>query len=483
MYNGKSGERKAIQSVELIFDSGDEFTNRATFRRIMTNIKDAEAEERLLEKEYRRRKANEHINDLISNSTLHGLHFCFDKRHFIRRICWTLLILVALGLLVQKLYESTTHFFSYPFSTTTTIKYEEDMLFPAVSLCNLNDMRMSVMNGTKLHKAIQKGNILALDGKEYTDTIRKANHRLEDMLKVCKIKGTPCSVKNFTQFNHNQGDRCFTFNSGHIGHKLIRVNNTGLQHSLEMVIDIEHHDYYPDTQHSGIHLILHGQDETPVKMQGIMLSTGFATYIKVTKRKVINLPYPYETNCGKLALKYFKGYSKHLCWLEKLTETVVTTCGCKDWFMPGDHRVCSLNESVSCMWPVWTDFDKNKRYDCPVPCVIDTYKPSISTAVYPSNNQADMISKKLNLAGSKSENREWVRDNYLKFYIYYEELSYELVEEKPSYSLFSLLGNIGGLLGLFLGSSVLTYFEFLDCFAMFMYTKFFAIFTMKPTSS
>ena len=51
--------------------------------------------------------------------------------------------------------------------------------------------------------------------------------------------------------------------------------------------------------------------------------------------QVINLPYPYETNCGKLQLTYFKGYSKHLCWLEKLTETVITKCGCKDWFMPG----------------------------------------------------------------------------------------------------------------------------------------------------
>ena len=244
-------------------------------------------EEALLEQEYRRRMGREHINELISNSTLHGLHFCFDKRHVIRRICWTLLILVALGLLVQKLYESTTHFFSYPFSTTTTMKYEEEMLFPAVSFCNLNDMRMSAMNGTNLHKAILgKGSIMALDGKEYTETIRHANHRLEDMLVSCVMEGRPCSVKNFTQFNHNQGDRCFTFNSGHLGHKLIKVNNTGLKHSLEMTINIEHYDYYLDTPHSGIHLILHGQDETPVKMQGIMLSTGFVTYIKVTKRKV-----------------------------------------------------------------------------------------------------------------------------------------------------------------------------------------------------
>ena len=244
-------------------------------------------EEKLLESEYRKRRVNEHTKELIENSTLHGLHFCFDKRHFIRRICWTMLILVALGLLVQKLYESTTHFFSYPFSTTTTMKYEDDMLFPAVSFCNLNDMRMSAMRNTTLHKAITEGTgILSLDGKEYTETIRNANHRLEDMLVSCSIQGIPCSVKNFTQFNHKQGDRCFTFNSGKLGHKLIKVNNTGIAHSLEVVIDIQHHDYYPDTPQSGIHLILHGQDETPVKMQGIMLSTGFVTYIKVTKRKV-----------------------------------------------------------------------------------------------------------------------------------------------------------------------------------------------------
>ena len=239
------------------------------------------------EREIRRKKTAEHFNELVSNSTLHGLHFCFDKRHFIRRICWTLLILLALGLLVQKLYESTRHFFSYPFSTTTTIKYKDNMLFPAVSICNLNDVRYSVMKGTKLHNAIvNKGDVFSLDGKEYTDTIRRANHRLQDMLTDCRIKNMPCTVKNFTEFNHNQGDRCFTFNSGQRGHKLITVNNTGLKQALEMTINIEHHDYFNDTFGSGLHLILHGQDETPVKMQGVILSPGFKTYIEVKKRKV-----------------------------------------------------------------------------------------------------------------------------------------------------------------------------------------------------
>ena len=36
-----------------------------------------------------------------------------------------------------------------------------------------------------------------------------------------------------------------------------------------------------------------------------------------------------------------------------------------------------------------------------------------------------------------------------------------------------LLADVGGQLGLFLGSSLLTYVEFLDCLAMVVYTRYF----------
>eukprot|EP00794_Sanderia_malayensis_P005438 gene5438-6117_t len=433
------------------------------------------------EKEWRSRKIRQHFDDLISNSTFHGLHFCFDKKHSIRRICWSILILTAFGLLVQKLYESTQHFFSYPFSTTTTIKYKDSMLFPAVSICNLNDFRLSMMKNTTLHKMItQGGDFSKLDGDEYKKTIRRANHKIEDMLYKCKIKNEKCTAKNFTHFYHNQGDKCFTFNSGHKGYRLINVNNTGLKQALELTIHIEHHDYYLDTAESGLHLILHGQDETPVKMQGVMVSPGFKTFVQVKKRKLKNLPAPYKTNCGKLRLKYFPTYSMHLCWLEKLTDHVVGKCGCKDWFMPGKHKVCTLQESMHCMWGHWAAFDNNKMYTCPLPCVIDTYLPTLSFAHYPSNKFADKLANETNITGTTTEKRRYIRDNYLQVVIYYSELSYELMEQLPSYDLMVLLGDIGGQLGLFLGSSVLTYVEFFDCLIMVIYTRFFEIFRTRP---
>ena len=46
--------------------------------------------------------------------------------------------------------------------------------------------------------------------------------------------------------------------------------------------------------------------------------------------------------------------------------------------------------------------------------------------------------------------------------IFYQELSYEEIEQNIAFEFLSLLSEIGGFLGLLLGASVLTVFELLD---------------------
>ena len=53
-------------------------------------------------------------------------------------------------------------------------------------------------------------------------------------------------------------------------------------------------------------------------------------------------------------------------------------------------------------------------------------------------------------------------DNFAHVDIFYPELSVEQMIEVPSFELLSLLGEIGGFLGLLLGASVLTVCEVLD---------------------
>ena len=56
--------------------------------------------------------------------------------------------------------------------------------------------------------------------------------------------------------------------------------------------------------------------------------------------------------------------------------------------------------------------------------------------------------------------------------IFYEELSYEEIEQNIAFEFLSLLSEIGGFLGLLLGASVLTVCELIDYITMATITKF-----------
>ena len=54
------------------------------------------------------------------------------------------------------------------------------------------------------------------------------------------------------------------------------------------------------------------------------------------------------------------------------------------------------------------------------------------------------------------------RKNFLQVDIFYKELTYEQITQQKAFELLSLFSEIGGLLGLLLGASVLTVCELLD---------------------
>ncbi len=63
------------------------------------------------------------------------------------------------------------------------------------------------------------------------------------------------------------------------------------------------------------------------------------------------------------------------------------------------------------------------------------------------------------------------RNNFVQVDIFYQELSYEIIEQQKAFEFLSLLSEIGGFLGLLLGASVLTVCELLDYFVMIMVAK------------
>ena len=55
-----------------------------------------------------------------------------------------------------------------------------------------------------------------------------------------------------------------------------------------------------------------------------------------------------------------------------------------------------------------------------------------------------------------------VKSTFGRFNVFFSELSMTVIEERPVYNLVSVVSNFGGLLGLYLGFSVLTILELVD---------------------
>ena len=271
--------------------------------------------------------------------------------------------------------------------------------------------------------------------------------------------------------------------SGKDGHDRLSVTGSGAQRSLMLTINIEHYDFYRDREPGGLFLIVHGQDQTPVKIQPTFVPPGFSTHIKVDKRRIYNLEAPYETKCGNVELKYFQEYSKDACWLEQLTDFVNANCSCKLPFMPGDDIPLCEGAMLRPAWMAWEDFEKKKEWQekCPLPCVMEEFPSATSRTLFPSRRYAnelkELMEKKFpKVLGPLSKAKDvtrFMRDNLVRLIVFYDNMSYEISKQQPSYDFAFFLGDIGGQIGFFVGAGAMSYFELIDCFGMMFHSKFF----------
>uniref|UniRef100_A0A3Q2D6B7 Uncharacterized protein n=1 Tax=Cyprinodon variegatus TaxID=28743 RepID=A0A3Q2D6B7_CYPVA len=95
-----------------------------------------------------------------STSTLHGLRFIFPYGQTgARRLLWAAALLACLGLLALESAERLAYFLSYPHLTSVDAIVSSSLVFPAVTICNLNTYRFSRLTSNDLYHA---GELLAL---------------------------------------------------------------------------------------------------------------------------------------------------------------------------------------------------------------------------------------------------------------------------------------------------------------------------------
>ncbi len=162
-----------------------------------------------------------------------------------------------------------------------------------------------------------------------------------------------------------------------------------------------------------------------------------------------------------MALTFYSNYSLRACHDECLTNFIIYHCLCRQlWMKDTTAFVCSPAQEVGCAQPKYLEFHYNKTNNychCPVACQEILYYTAFTQASFTES----YLSK---LASRYGQNVNYWRTNAVELKVFYEDLVEEIVTHQPVYSVLTLLCNMGGALGLILGTSVLVVFEILDFF-------------------
>lgn len=90
----------------------------------------------------------------LQDFTLNGFRHIFQAS-VIRRVIWLFILIAAILAVCFSAHKSIKKYFDRPITTTVNLIYKDEIVFPAVTLCNFNFFPHYLINGTIGEKVIR----------------------------------------------------------------------------------------------------------------------------------------------------------------------------------------------------------------------------------------------------------------------------------------------------------------------------------------
>ena len=94
------------------------------------------------------------IKEFCNKTTAHGLSRLSEAKSWQAKIFWILAFLTALVAAIFHISLSLKRFFQYPIQTDIDLIIQEKLILPAVTVCNLNPIKLSKFNSSILDKIV-----------------------------------------------------------------------------------------------------------------------------------------------------------------------------------------------------------------------------------------------------------------------------------------------------------------------------------------
>ena len=449
----------------------------------------------------------------LDSSSLIALPNIYKSKNNIIKLLWFILSISSAGLCSWFMARSISDYLSYNVITKTEMKYNNVMKFPIITICNLNSFATDSAN--EYIKSIfnttypsMSGSILATDLVKMfynSTTTQEFGKRIDEFMIDCQFGFNQCNLTE--DFNHiydiSYGN-CYRFNSesnmdGKPSRKKYGNAYNGFL-EIELWIGQAKNNYNAFSKDNGYILFINEEISNVINLNGISVSPGYATKIDLEKLTLIKKSKPYSDclddlssidSYGSLIYKKLFQLSKNekyqlmSCYSVCIQKYVGDWCGCQSNYLfyiyYDKMRICLANDTLiqqdlECYAKVfdWVIRDANsftRDCDCPIRCDYSGFSYSSSIAEYPTRQYSaylmnnSLVKSMLNESVSEMtslETYETLRKSVARVEISFKDMIETIITEYPKTEPYDLVSNIGGLLGLFLGLSCLSFIELFD---------------------
>ncbi|XP_048585725.1 degenerin deg-1 isoform X2 [Nematostella vectensis] len=438
----------------------------------------------------------ETIKHFSLETTAHGFARAASTNSRLSRWLWILLLWVAFGFSCYHIFVSFRKFLNFPAKTDVCISLGDfSVKFPAITFCNTNYLKKSSQGVINVVKELNKTRdafgdtsnkrrenlerVLYFMSGYKEEQVKDFGHQAKDMIIACNAPGRwaqyPCDYRNFTWFYDQIHGNCYTFNAARNQSEPVYIEDAGHRHGLHLTLFVEAEEYWSYLSDSlGFVISIHDREQLPFPAEtGYFISPGMATSVALQSKVLKRLPWPYdhkecETKRGIPGVTPSNTiYSEEGCRKSCVARMMLDKCKCVSLLYRLKPSCNPFNKTQgSCIEDVLRSRSKESMSscNCPPACREDVFTTSMSSSVWPTRSYMSNVLNTLP-QGSQAQkvvtNLSSARENMAHVMVYFPTLMQESIVQKPAYQIESLLGDIGGQMGLFIGISVLTLVEFI----------------------
>jgi hypothetical protein len=379
----------------------------------------------------KQKKIIEKSIEIALDSSSHGIPNMFRNEKTCLKLMWIMLFLTGTSMGIYTCVNSIFSYFNYEVVTSINVINEIPTEFPAITFF------------------IQRNN--------------KVKISLNKLINECKFNTLSCNVtENYFKTNRDKyGFISYTFKNENafLGGKFF---------ALSVSLNLENITFDNGSIYDGIRLIIHNSSYdsnyyTGASPNGFNLETGFKYEISIKKIFTYKLGQPYN-NCLKDVESRDSFDSDLYRYILKSTNYSYRQEDCFMYYVGrelykhfnGSNKIDRW-ENIVFEYPSYSDYlniiyqniINNKIYkvyesECPLECDSIKYEISHSFNKFSIKNETSSSSERV------------------QFSVYYEKPEYTVIDQIAQMTVFDLISNIGGNLGLFIGISFLSFAEIIE---------------------